>query len=257
MRRFCLLLLAALFSVGANAQEHDRILIPTVANEPVAGAYGSQWVTEISLRYTGNQWMRRMRLFFPWGCPMILCVYRELDPGRTYSGAEFIGPNSPHGVVLRTDGGTAANTVISVRARDLSRALDTWGTEIPVVFINEQSTAPVVLLDIPTSDRFRVMLRMYDFGFEANEFIVDIRALNGDEILHQARIPSSILTSIGGSPEGIWFAALTLSDWPSGAPERVRVTISNVNEAKLWAFATVTNNETQHITVVSPSRVDR
>jgi hypothetical protein len=134
-------------------------------------------------------------------------------------------------------------------------ALDTWGTEIPVVFINEQSTAPVVLLDIPTSDRFRVMLRMYDLGVEANEFIVDIRPLNGDEILHQARIPSSILTSIGGSPMGIWFAALTLSDWPSGSPERVRVTISNVNEAKLWAFATVTNNETQHITVVSPARV--
>ena len=255
MRRLTIAALLPLLlatSLGFAQGVDDRLIIPTIAIEPEPGAFGSLWVTEISLRYEG--WRDRLRFFFPL-CPVILCTYLSVEPNRTFSGRELALGNSPHGRVLRTDPGDFGQTHISVRARDLSRALDTWGTEIPVVRESEATTSPITLLNLPTSDRFRTTIRIYDFAdhlpFTPVELTVTVFPLEEEVPLRQFTIQTAELPS-----QLVGFAVVTDLGLPPNPPERLRIVIESNGKTGFWAFATVTNNDTQHITVVSPSRLE-
>jgi hypothetical protein len=39
-----------------------------------------------------------------------------------------------------------------------------------------------------------------------------------------------------------------------GTTERVRVAVTSIDNVPIWAFVTVTNNETQHVTTITSQR---
>jgi hypothetical protein len=246
---FARVLFLFVFAVsGASAQPYERVLIPTVANEPIVGAFGSHWVTEISGRYLGSD---QLRLFFS-VCPLFECVYKEVPPNSTFA-SEF--PTSVHGAVVGLWPDQARQTILSLRVRDLSRALETWGTEVPIVRESEVGGSPITLLNVPNMDRFRTMIRMYDFGSDVSDFVLTVFPLDGNTPIAEFAVPSEDLRDATGASQGIRFAAVADLRLPPTAPERIRLTIRTTEPTNFWAFATVTNNETQHVTVVSPVRV--
>jgi hypothetical protein len=236
----------------ASAQEFERVLVPAVANEPIAGAFGSQWVTEISGRYGG---LGRLQFFFP-VCPLFECTYLEVAPNTTFLSGF---PTSPHGAVVQFRHDQARETVLSARVRDLSRALNTWGTEIPVVRESEVGETTIELLNLPTGDRFRFAIRMYDFRPSGGDsvsgmFIVTFFALDGTSAIAEVVVPIQELHAASGGTQGIGFALITERALPPTVPERIRATVRMSEPGKFWAFASITNNETQHVTVISPAR---
>lgn len=237
-----------LFATFASAQEVDRILIPSVAREPIAGAFNSLWVTEISGRNVGSTEVR----FFWSPCPLFECDYYWVPPGSSFGAEPF--DQSVHGAVAAFFNNDARRIILSARVRDLSREFDTWGTEIPVVRQSEVGTSEITLLNLPTSDRFRTMIRMYDFQNSANDFIVKVFPLDGATAIAEFVVPAQLLRGQKGANQGILFAVLGDLVPTSGAPERIRVTINTAKPGKFWAFASVTNNDTQHVTVISPVR---
>lgn len=230
----------------SSGRTYEKILIPTVAHDPIPGALGSEWVTEISGRYLGSD---ELVIFFP-VCPPFECTYPR-NPGPLF-GAEF--PTSPHGSVLEFHAAQARNAIVSARVRDLSRALHTWGTEIPVVRESEVGQTPITLIDLPVSDRFRTMIRMYDFDSVAGEFTVTVLPLGEDTPLTEFAVPVTELRTAGGARQGIGVAVIAGLPIPAPAPDRIRLMIRTAEPTRFWAFASITNNETQHVTIVSPAR---
>jgi hypothetical protein len=225
----------------------ERILIPTIADRPVPGAFGSQWVTEISGRYTGDQ---QLQIYFP-TCPDGLpCGLRFVPPDTPFGSEAFYhGGVAPHGAILRTRPSLADNTLISARVRDLSRSRETWGTELPVVRESRLSRDPVVLLNVPNDDRFRVMIRMYDFEptISGNPFHVTVYPLDGDTPVSDFMMPTAELSG------AVYFAVASDLLLPVNAPDRLRVEIRTAIPSKIYALASITNNETQHVTIVTPA----
>jgi hypothetical protein len=106
----------------------------------------------------------------------------------------------------------------------------------------------VDLAAVPAETAFRPMLRIYDFdalpesrvririfAFESNELLVDeeVRLISpGTQFPGYARF-----TAFPEVPEGT----------------RVRIRIDALTpDLRLWAFVSITNNETQHVTLVTP-----
>ena len=72
--------------------------------------------------------------------------------------------------------GTSKDVVMNLRAYDVSRVRDNFGTQIPIVPASEFSTddegSQIGILGVPTSPRFRSTLRIYgtpDWGAVLDE----------------------------------------------------------------------------------------
>jgi hypothetical protein len=251
-----LLMIAAVIIVsaipwGTASANTERILIPAVALRPIPGALGSQWITEISGRYLGSE---TLDLFMP-VCPVIVpCVYDTVAPGEAFDGSRLPTWRSAHGTVLTLWDTQSSDTIISARVRDLSRGLLTWGTELPIVRERQVTGTQITLLNVPHSEHFRMTLRIYDFVRDDNVFIIRAFPLDGDTPLKEIRVPASFLLDDDGEHQGVYVAVVSDLQLPEGAPDRLRLTIDTEIASQFWAFISVINNDTQHMTVISPTR---
>ena len=140
---------------------------------------------------------------------------------------------------------TSENTTFNVRVLDVTRNAQSHGTEIPVVRSADMKNEPVVLVNVPIDARFRNTLRIYSPSQAAIPIRITIGNIERIVTLQAGRMVAE--PSIA-----------TLTDFPSAADvpagqTKVRVTIDPpVTGQAIWAFITVTNNETQEITTVTP-----
>jgi hypothetical protein len=222
--------------------QFERVLIPSVANEPIPGANGSSWITEIAGQNLGDESLTLFAAYCPFECPET-----RLGPHEVFTSVESIFATSPHGAVIQVRSSDVGRLALTARVRDLSRTLNTWGTELPVVLEHEVLETPITLLNVPSSARFRVTLRMYDFTWEDNEFVVRIADMQGRP-LTERRVRAQMLPG-----QGLSYAVL--SDLDVTGADTVLVTVTTTRTpSQFWAFASVTNNETQHVTIISPNR---
>jgi hypothetical protein len=240
MRTLCCLFLIANLTPPLIAQT-TRILLPVTAQAPLPGANGSVWVTEIVARNNGLQ---TASFFFPEPCALTLCLepYESIPAGTTMP----IVTNSPRGAIVLMNTEQAAGMVFSIRVRDLSRQSETWGTEIPVVPQTAAFTSTAHFLNIPSTNDFRVTLRIYDFtDADSRQFNVKVFSLMGNTPLFET---TSTTTKVPG--QGIAEAELSnfITSVLSG---RLRFEVSPLSGEPFWAFVSVTNNATQHVTIVS------
>jgi hypothetical protein len=251
MRRFALMTL--LSAVPLLGQTQERLLVPVALRAAVPGAYGSQWETRLVVL---NRTERPVLIEgLESSCQVPLCPPLVVQPHATATAFPVV--EGRPGIFLRASDTTLSHAVTAhLRVQDVSRQSETWGTEIPVVRESEALTGPTDLLDIPLGPEFRSLLRLYDFAPGANAVRVRIFRLSGKmEPPDADPLVGEWILSLthGGDVRFPGYAQLILP--PAAAGESVRVEIAPLDEGmKFWAFVSVTNNATQHITVITPQR---
>lgn len=227
----------------------ERVLLPVVfGGEGAPGAQGSWWRTFLTGYNANDHYVSIAPSLRP--C-MTLCPMPPAN-GRT---AFAFDPYTPPGLGRYIYIGNTASSSsevddvhLSLRAQDISRQSQTWGTELPVVREREYRNT-ITLLDVPTSGEFRVTLRVFVPDVERTS--VSVRVFRGDLQLYDGSI--EVALPVLGYDE--YPAQRAINDFTRTLPQlsgegSVRIMISGTEP--LWAFATATNNATQHVTTVTP-----
>jgi hypothetical protein len=239
-------ILSILFLVGsgvavAQTPLLDQVLIPVYVPNPSPGAHGSLWQTDLLVHN-----------------PTASPIRQTMCPGWV-GGIGFV--HEPLSTKVPRVGWLAIPAIFdcfesriewSLRVRDLSRQALTWGTEIPV--IREPELMEIVsLVGVPTDSRFRQTLRVYSWRAEKNPvFSVQAFAEDGSMLLERKLATVWPIDSYPGFAEVMDI----VEHHPELATsERVtlRVTATTAGGPEpVWAFVSVTNNETQHVTLITP-----
>jgi hypothetical protein len=273
-----LTLIALILALPLLAQQpdpaaYDRLLVPIAPNiQPVPGAFGSQWSTQLLLR---NATASQVRLRGPI-CPPVFILAPcgpelVLEPDSVFTA--YAAPNrGVAGVFIYVPKLVAASVPMSLRIRDLSRQLETAGTSIPIVRQSEFRNH-LELLDIPIASkvmvlppinapdlRFRATLRVY--AADSTPVPVRLRIYplegNSETPLVDTRLQLLGIVSIADIlfPTVPGFAQVgSLSDqYPEIPGGRVRLVIDTElpESTPIWAFVSLTSNATQHVTIVAP-----
>ena len=239
-------------AVAQSTVTYDRVLLPLATGE-VPGAFGSRWWAEavvhnadtVSRDFDADQYC------------ISECPPRAIPPGQT-GHVLFRGePADNPGQIVFVE--QPSNLVaFESRVQDLSRQAQTWGTEIPVVRENQFVTRPVELLNVPVDQRFRLMLRIYDIDGRNNGAVrVSVYPFPGrgasiGDIDLQLQPPTGRHPKY--KPAYAQFSDvrnLIPSGFNAGSVIGVRVT-PLTPDLRIWAFVSVTNNETQHVTTITP-----
>lgn len=251
--------LLSVASLHAQSPAYEMILVPVYHVNPIQGAYGSIWDSHLWIRNEGTAEVRiRTQCFIQ--CDPLSGI--DLDPGESTENPNLLQGGTP---LPRPGGFVLASTVgaqlrVKLHIQDRTRQSQTWGTEIPTVRHDEFLSGTSSLLPVPTDDRFRVMLRLYtrDSGTVAR-FRVRIYALENashglphvDVMLAETEVTGSTATGI--DPGYAEIPAIVQAFPAVAARDLVRVDVQPVDPTtRYYAFITVTNNETQHVTTVTP-----
>ena len=263
-----------LFASHDDPRARYRVLLPHYATQPLEGAFGSRWRTTLSM-YNPTS----VEVFIDWcsfstapgfgvctaiGDPRARLDAREtqtdvlpdFDPGPAPNDA------APRLLYLRTNPAhalaSAAQVEFALRAFDTSRSATNAGTEIPVVRQEQFRKTPIHLLNVPVDPAFRLTLRLYELHLKIAGFTIRIRdqatgALLGERDVVLAFPLESHWISMF-EPPNAQIGDLT-SFVPTGTtlPSRLRIEIVPRSEgSEFWAFVSITNNDTQHLTLVTP-----
>lgn len=250
-----LIVFSAASAAAQNRSDYSPVLFPiSVSERP--GAYGSIWSSVATLLNSSSE-----AISIPLGgCHIPPCYYR-IEPGR--SEAVQIEParaDFPPAFILYVPKTASGSLHFNLRVQDLSRQALTWGTEIPVVTETQFLASPIFLLQLPLEARFRSAIRVYDL--EARYFRDHASARAEVTVRVGSRIVKSAIVDVEArASEALedfhvlpgYFEIIDLAAWVGEPLETVDVEIRPLSDGlRIWAFASVTNNETQHVTVVSP-----
>jgi hypothetical protein len=160
------------------------------------------------------------------------------------------------GRFLLVDTDRRADIKVELRVRDLSRQHSTWGTEIPVIDEAKAAQQTVQLLAVPIDTDFRSLLRVYDFDPAPGHFAV-VRVfkpsggLTSDELLKEISLPLRVPRAPDEYPGYAQLSISGLADLPMSGNLRIEV-VPTTTGLRFWAFVSVTNNDTQHVTLITP-----
>ncbi len=230
---------------GEVPASYERLLLP-IFLDPVRGQFGSEFVTSFTAQLQQGELARMHGLTF---------ACRFICPPGEFAGTPLgVVPAFPRleGDSLVHDGNPGRfiyvtkdelpNVAMSLRVYDRSRTTQSFGTELPIVHENQftHGTTVITLLNVPTDARFRNALRIY--ATAPTQVMVRVSATITE-------IYQPVTLSGGGSV--FEPATATFTAFPPGLG-LATVTITVPPEAHVWAFVSVTNNDTQQITTVSP-----
>jgi len=222
----------------------EPIVFPVSFKGP--GALGSQWVTES---------------FISWGEPPF---FRDHLPCCLSfiagNSAELLTNANPWGHVLYAIRGTADSVDLASRIRDTSHQAQTAGTEVPVAR-ERDFRSRLNFMNVPVDSRYRVMLRLWAIGDDpfgnSQQFIVAV-PVN----LLSTPVPFLPITLAKIPGTAMWFGSIdvtslltqtlstptTLQVYPSG----YRSDAVPLAFPRIWGMLSITNNDTQQVTIVSP-----
>lgn len=246
MRKLILVIVMCFAAQQTSAQGFpplERILLPLFA-EQTPGAYGSLWATEVWI-YNDNDKPAGVGNLFPPDGSNIL-------PKQSRSAVGY-GPGPARSITVLAD--EAPRLHFNLRVRDRSRQAQTAGTEIPVVRESEFLSGKVILLNVPAEERFRQMLRVYQFvGNGQAPGSVRVRFFRignvPDALVHEETL---FLDAPGQSPLAYAQSALNPAILDASA---VRIEMESLSPSmRYWGFVSVINNETQHVTTITPQQL--
>ncbi len=224
--------------------DREQFLLP-VFIEPVKGAYGSEFRTDLhGLNAGGNQ------LLEVWGletscrttppiCNWLADPMVFLEPGRFSADIADYGPyqTGTPGRFIEVPRQQKDDLSLSLRVYDTSRSAENFGTEIPVVRTTDFYRKSFGLAGVPLDARFRNTLRLYATG------PTTVYLLVGNDA-HQIELRAG---------EHVFDPAYAqFTAFPAGSGTIHVLAAGKENGPAVWGFITVTNNETQHITTISP-----
>lgn len=226
---------------------YERVLVPVLLE--AAGAMGSQWATEAGM-------LNASAVSVPF-IPDVSRPLSALAPGASAS-LDVFG-NRPSGLVLFVPRGSDVRFGSVIR--DLSRDASQWGTEVPVVRESDTTRGSMTLLNVPFDPRYRLNLRLY--GIDGHGAAVWVRVSREGEmherwtILHgpcseEQHEQQQWLPCNSNQPG---YASVDLARELPALRGRYRVDIvpgQSFYTHRMWAFVSVTNNDTQHVTLITP-----
>ena len=232
----------------------ERVLIPVIHNGP--GAFGSQWRTEVWMRNESDALIPIMHT----PAQAIGCVPPNCNVPLSPRETKALGVQSaPSGYFIHVARGSVDDLSVNAVFRDLTKQERSLGEEMPVVRESEFVTDKQSLLNIPSDFRFRTRLRVYGFPSQATPSLplalpFAIYHLTGTEVLAQGTI------GLAPPADGIGPAFAELHDIDALYPQisglgPFRIELGPMRETaddRYWAMASVTNNETQHVTLITP-----
>jgi IPT/TIG domain len=237
------------FTYTGNVDEvFDRLLLPLFL-PPVHGAFGSEFHTQLRMANTSPA---ESTYVFGLQAPCVVSACIPID------NAEFpydIGPNESIGpgyVELTGTPGrflyiakTAPDVFANLRVFAASRSAFNFGTEIPVVRDEQFIRGPIKLLGVPLDPRFRNTLRIY--AIEAISVVVNYGNESHPLMLRRGlNLFEPAYAEFGGFPIGTGTIDVTIA--------AVLPAVVGIENPPMWAFVSVTNNDTQLITTITPQR---
>ena len=235
----------------------DRVLFPV--NFIGAGAHGSQWVTHIRMRNDApvDAWTVPALWIDP-ESPILPIPFPFIPPrGRT----GFVMRPRDGGEFFHVAGGLESSLAYSAHIVDLSRSTTDLGTEMPVV--RAEDTAPELrLLEVPVEERYRARLRVYDYEpVNGRQVVILFKDAEGAFITTRELTLTGVAVCVTAPcyAQQPAFGVLDLDQIPElRGRDKVDVTVASLTrEARIWAFVSVTNNETQAVTLYSPQHRTR
>ena len=237
-------------------ENYTRFLVPLTAHE-VPGANGSLWTTEFTLFNASTT--VSMQVLGPFDDPGDLFIADPplLAPGETRTLRLYPRGESPgDGAFVYVPAPLTWAASMSLRVRDISKNAQSWGTEIPVVR-HQDTRSRITLIDVPTDPRYRAMLRVYRWT-QPHATRVSIYVPDRDEPIRVYDLAANPGTS---DPDHPPYQSLDLlTDDVRAAGSTLRIEIDNSGPSLtpppplIWAFVSVTNNETQQVTAILPTR---
>ncbi|MDP9361715.1 MAG: hypothetical protein M3P29_09710 [Acidobacteriota bacterium] len=223
---------------SADPAVFEPILFPLSFQGP--GAFGSQWTTESFIL------SNRSQAFFRDALPCDACS-TAINIGTK----QLTNDSNPWGHVLYAMRDTTGALDFASRIRDTSRQAQTAGTEVPVAR-ERDFRGQLRFVNIPVDSKYRAMLRMWSLG-DHPQFIVVVDSTPAQQLpVSVVRIPASAM----------WFGSVdvtALLTMGNGNPTSVMVYPSGFTSAyapfafpPIWGMLSITNNETQQVTIVSP-----
>lgn len=245
------------FTYGAAPEAAlERVLLPVNFEGP--GANGSFWRTLVRTRNDSEVNIPVVPLFWPIPTapiagvpfPYIAAHARGFFEGQQRDGGEFVA------VPAALEEPLAWAAHIS----DQSRSTTDLGVEMPIVRV-EDTAHTVRLLDVPVESRYRAKLRVYDYDLaNGRQVSVVIRNQLGSFLASRELTLTghSVCVDPGCSLTAA-YATLDLDQIPQLRDRNfVDVTVSSrTREGRIWAFVSVTNNETQAVTLYTPQHRTR
>jgi hypothetical protein len=204
-----------------------------------AGAFGSQWTTE-NFILAGSS-----TAYFRDALPCAGCST------KLSANAQLTNDTNPSGRVLYALRSTTGTVDFASRIRDTSRVAQTAGTEVPVVH-ERDFRGQLRFASVPVDGRFRTTLRIWALD-DFPQFIVLVEP--GSNIvapLSVTRIPGTSMYFGSADLSSLLPQAKTtpvrITVFPSGFPG----TFSSVQLPPIWGMLSITNNDTQQVTIISP-----
>lgn len=226
----------------------ERVLVPVLLEGP--GAMGSQWATEAEL-------INASAVSLPFIPDVSRPLATTLGPGASAS-LDVFG-DRPSGLVLFLP--WSSDVRFGSVIRDLSRDASQWGTEMPVVRERETTRGSMTLLNVPFDPRYRLNLRLYTI--DGHGTAVQVRVSRPGEMHERYTVLHGPCTEEQHEQEQ-WlpcnssrpgYASVDLARELSTLRGRYRVDIvpaQTFYTHRMWAFVSVTNNDTQHVTLITP-----
>jgi hypothetical protein len=230
---------------------YERILVPLLI-PPAAGAFGARFETELTL--STRQPLSQVTVHgLNATCLNLPCVRAGKD--TVHVGFDY-NSITPDGWVLYE--GTPGRFLYvrkdklpelygHLRVRDVTRERENLGTEIPLVRSGTFTTGDLMLRNEHPGPDYRTTLRIY--APEAAGLSVSIRDWDGNVTTRDivltagATIYEPAYAVIGDFPAN-WMSVLI------SPPPPPPVDVNHI--VPYWAFVSVTNNETQMITTITP-----
>ncbi|HUO83732.1 MAG TPA: IPT/TIG domain-containing protein [Thermoanaerobaculia bacterium] len=240
--------------------DFEKVLLPVFFFGQ--GMHQSEWVTEATVYNEGPEAVEFANPIFEGDptCPALCgCSARsEIQAGeRNRICSQFA---QSWGLILWAPESGADQLHYSLRVRDLSRQATSAGTEIPVIHEQELRSGTIVLLDVPADSRFRSTLRLFDVqGRDGMQVRMRIHADDEEEprvdtILTLRQSVVNIMPDpFPTSPSYGYVGDLTATFPVLAGAAMFRVDLEPLEPLeRFWAFVSITNNDTQQITVVTP-----
>jgi hypothetical protein len=246
---------------------YEKVLFPVLFFGP--GARGSQWATKISVYNAGEVPLTAANAVFEGDpqCPAVCGCQAgaDVNPGMTalVCGGGF---QDRAGLIYYAPRTGADDLHYNSRVFDTSRSTQNLGTEIPVVREREFRTDEIVLQDLPLDNNYRLALRVYNPDqMDRSNVRMQVLQTNSNGVLGERTIELTypiVTIQPDPYPNRPAFAFVDLDPIlraiiPAGefgtTYRNVTLKLTPITEEmRIWGFVSITNNDTQLITTVTP-----
>ncbi|HVT05198.1 MAG TPA: hypothetical protein VHL58_17680 [Thermoanaerobaculia bacterium] len=237
---------------GLNPSDYEKVLLPILIQE-TPGAFGSRFISSFFAYNDSDARVGYYPSVCSYTCPLLqyLAAKSEAVPALPTA-----SPTEAPGLLLYVERTGSNKVSFNLRVQDLSRQALTWGTDLPVVREESFYTGKIQLLNIPLDERFRQTVRVYDVDATGSG-AVTLRAFDAatGEALGMTVLSLPVLSQATPPSKPGFGQLFSLSSTFPGITghDRIRLEIESATPGlRYWAFATITNRETQHITTITP-----